>query len=397
MRKKLLIPSLLLASSSFVANAASLENMHVKFINDQSSEIKFEFENSTLSPTVVGFDNNILHFKFDGGESELSKTFYNIDQSWVKNVKISERAGGLHVYVTMDATLEYKFKKNGTITSLQMTNPAFTYSDLQSLDNYAESSKVFIEDIQFEKESNLQSRLTFLYNSPYLGHEVIESEGGVELVFNDVSIPSRLFRNQDTSKMNTSVDSVVSVYKEGNTHIKINFNPKYEVSFASTSYDNKLLVLLSGEVKGEGDVSLVDLNDSIYFGDNEYAQDNNVTFNFQNMPVRDALYVLAKKTGDSVILADNINGYITLNLVDVPAQQALDLILKSKGLDKRTKDKITMIALAEDIASREEMELKSKLKMTEIVELDSETIQIKYAKAEEVSVLIDAVKSCLVG
>ena len=113
-----------------------------------------------------------------------------------------------------------------------------------------------------------------------------------------------------------------------------------------------------------------------------------LSLNFQDIPVRSVLQLLADFTGLNMVVSDSVTGRITLRLKNVPWDQALDIILKSKGLAMRRNGNVIMVAPTEEIAAREKLELESQKQVEELAPLHSELIQIKYAKAADLADLL---------
>lgn len=115
----------------------------------------------------------------------------------------------------------------------------------------------------------------------------------------------------------------------------------------------------------------------------------NISLNFQKITVRSALQIIADYNDFNLITGDSVTGDITLKLKDVPWEQALDMILKFKGLDKRIEGNILLIAPIEELAKREANELKSNQETEQLLPLHTEFLQINYAKAKEIALLLD--------
>ena len=113
-----------------------------------------------------------------------------------------------------------------------------------------------------------------------------------------------------------------------------------------------------------------------------------LSLNFQDIEVRAVLQILADFTGLNVVVSDSVQGNLTLRLKNVPWDQALDIILKTKGLSMRENGNVLLIAPTEEIAAREKLELEARKQTAELEPLTSEIVQINYAKAEEVGALL---------
>ncbi len=113
-----------------------------------------------------------------------------------------------------------------------------------------------------------------------------------------------------------------------------------------------------------------------------------LSLNFQNIEVRSVLQLLADFTGLNLVTSDSVKGNITLRLKDVPWDEALDIILKARGLGMRRMGNVIMVAPSEEIAAREKLELQAKKQLSELAPLDNESIQVNYAKAADIAALL---------
>ncbi|MBW0237636.1 pilus assembly protein PilQ [Pseudomonas sp. D1HM] len=121
------------------------------------------------------------------------------------------------------------------------------------------------------------------------------------------------------------------------------------------------------------------------------AAEGPLSLNFQDIEVRAALQLLADFAGLNLVVSDAVQGSITLNLRDVPRDQALDLVLKSKNLDKRLEGNVLLIAPAEEIAAHERQALEARHQLAELAPLRRELVQVNYAKAQDIAKLFQSV------
>lgn len=122
-----------------------------------------------------------------------------------------------------------------------------------------------------------------------------------------------------------------------------------------------------------------------------------ISLNFQNIPVRTVLQLIADFNNFNLVTTDTVNGNITLRLDGVPWEQALDVILKVKGLDKRLDNNILLVAPAEEIAAREKQQLENRTQVADLAPLETEYLQVNYAKASEVAALLSSEKTKLLS
>ena len=112
-----------------------------------------------------------------------------------------------------------------------------------------------------------------------------------------------------------------------------------------------------------------------------------LTLNFQDIETRAVLQLLADASGQNIVVSDSVNGNVTLRLQNVPWDQALDIVLRTKGLDKRRQDNVIIVAPQAELAAREKAELAAKKDMQELAPLRSEYLQVNYAKAADMAAL----------
>ena len=113
-----------------------------------------------------------------------------------------------------------------------------------------------------------------------------------------------------------------------------------------------------------------------------------LTLNFQDIETRAVLQLLADASGQNIVVSDSVNGNVTLRLQNVPWDQALDIVLRTKGLDKRREDNVIIVAPQAELAAREKADLAAKKDVQELAPLRSEYLQVNYAKAADMAALI---------
>ena len=113
-----------------------------------------------------------------------------------------------------------------------------------------------------------------------------------------------------------------------------------------------------------------------------------LTLNFQDIETRAVLQLLADASGQNIVVSDSVTGNVTLRLQNVPWDQALDIVLRTKGLDKRKEDNVIIVAPQAELAAREKAELAARKDVQELEPLRSEYLQVNYAKAADIAALI---------
>jgi len=381
---------LTIGSGSALAN--SLEQMQIEFLNDDTNIVKFNFSENADKPKILKSKENEILLQFSDLTNEMKESFFSIQESGIKNISIDEVDNNILVQINLVSKHSYAFSYLDNKMILELKKDSVSYADIENVWKF--NSELKINDIDFVRHSNEHSDIVISHNEKDPQFDVIEFDGGVEFTFDEASIPSKLFQKKNVSEYSTPIDSYLTKIEDGKVSLKIFYNPNYKASYVTTRLDDKFVIIIKGEdynqkynngdISNNGDVAV--LNKNSFDGDL-------ISFDLQDVPIKSALFVIAKKMNLNLVMGDNISGRITLLLNDVPHDQALDIILRTKGLGKYIEGSILLVAPLEEIVQRQEFELSSKEKIIQISPLKSDTIQIKYAKSSEVFVLLETVKS----
>ena len=209
--------------------------------------------------------------------------------------------------------------------------------------------------------------------------DVREEAGKVVVEFHNTDILDDLLYQLDVLDYGTIV-STIETFKDGaNSRIVIDTTNAFDYNYQQL--DNIFTLTVE---KDESKKS--------FLGDGKDYQGKPMSLNFQDIAIRSVLQIIADYNGFNLVTSDSVGGNITLRLDGVPWDQALDIVLKVKGLDKRMDGSILMVAPTEELAAREAKELKAKQQVEDLEPLYSEYIQLNYAKAED---FVNLLKTCL--
>ena len=204
---------------------------------------------------------------------------------------------------------------------------------------------------------------------------VVEAQGLVTLTMKDTMLAEDQYVEVDVSQFGTAVQSIETFQDEDKAKVEIRYSG--------------LVKIKKTEENGVVTVAVTPLTQE------EVQQSNNTTYegkpislDFQDVPVRQVLQIIAQVNGFNLVTTDTVNGNVTISLSGVPWDQALDMILKIRGLDKRLEGNILLIAPTEELSARETQQLQSKQQVQNLAELKSAHIEINYAKADEISTIL---------
>ena len=237
-----------------------------------------------------------------------------------------------------------------------------------------------ITAVDFRRGPNGSGRVTIGLDRENVRVMAREEQGEIVLDFADTVLGDDLERRLDVFDFATPVQFVDAFSLDDRTRIILSALGAYDyVGFQSGK-------TFSVEVTPRADDAETKAADDSYMG-------SPISFDFQNISVRGALQIIAEETGINFVISDSVTGDLTLRLKDVPWDQALETIMQIKGLAKREKNNVIWIAPAEEITEKERLVLESLLQMTELEPLISELIQINYARAEDIAVLLKSVRA----
>jgi type IV pilus assembly protein PilQ len=246
------------------------------------------------------------------------------------------------------------------------------------ISNFAESKglqKHSLRDVDFHRGNNGEGRVQVDLSDPNVGID-IKQQGKILIVeFLKTSLPRNLQRKLDVADFATPVQ-ILDTFEQGE-NVRLVIEPKNQWEYSAYQTDNKFFV----EVKPISEDKKAEKAKFGYTGDK-------LTLNFQNITAREALSVIADFTNLNIVISDTVSGSLTLRLKDVPWDQALDIILQAKGLDKRINGNVMQVAPREEIASKEKLNLTASQDIANLEPLRTESFQLSYTKgADMVSLL----------
>ncbi len=297
-----------------------------------------------------------------------------VNQAGIKHVTSTMTSEGLKVTVSLERLKIYKTIAKDNIVSLHVSDNPITSDEadpLSAKNNYINT----IQSIDFRRGEKGEGRVLVFLQDTQAAIDVHESGGKIVAEFHHTDILDDLLYQLDVLDFGTVVSSI-ETFKEGNMS-RVVIEPNAAFKFTHQQIENIFTLTVE---KDDSQRAYLD-------GGIEY-QGRPMTLNFQDIPVRAVLQIIAGYNEFNLVTSDSVTGNITLRLEGVPWDQALDVVLKVKGLDKRMDGTILMVAPSEELAAREAKELKAKQQVEDLEPLYSEYIRLNYAKAEEFADLL---------
>ncbi|BBP56917.1 type IV pilus secretin PilQ [Pseudomonas sp. St316] len=239
-----------------------------------------------------------------------------------------------------------------------------------------------IRGVDFQRGTQGEGNVVIDLSDPSIAPDIQEHEGKIILNFARTQLPEPLRVRLDVKDFATPVQFVNA--SAGSDRATISIEPSGTFDYSTYQTDNKLTV--SVRPMTVDDLQKRNADRAAYSGEK-------LSLNFQDIEVRSVLQLIADFTNLNLVASDTVQGGITLRLQNVPWDQALDLVLKTKGLDKRKVGNVLLVAPADEIAARERQELESQKQIADLAPLRRELLQVNYAKATDIAKLFQSVTS----
>ena len=250
----------------------------------------------------------------------------------------------------------------------------------QLINPNAEAEKVFkstLKDIDFTRGANGVAVTTLTMNNKDVQPQVIEANGKLVLTLPATELAENQLIELDVTAFGTQVTTIETFQEKDASRIEFNYTGNV---MTNTDQDGKTLTVTISPMSKE---QIAKLEKSQYQGEP-------ISLDFQDVPVRQVLQIIAKVNGFNLVTTDTVTGNVSISLTGVPWDQALDMILKIKGLDKRQEGNILLIAPSEELSQRETQKLQSDQQVAQLAPLASASITVNYAKAAELSQILKA-------
>lgn len=232
-----------------------------------------------------------------------------------------------------------------------------------------------IANIDFRRGTGGDGQILVRLTDPSIPVDVQQQGSKITARFLGTKLPENLRRRLNVNDFATPV-SLVDAYNEGSNAVIV-IQPQGDFEYLAYQADNQLTI----SVKRPAQDAVKRVEPPTFVGER-------LSMDFQDIEVRSVLQLIADFTKQNLVASDTVQGRITIRLQSVPWDQALDIILRTKGLDQRKSGNVIMIAPAAEIAAREKLEIQASQQVLQLAPLQTEYIQLSYAKAADVQTLI---------
>jgi len=376
------------SAATGTAGTNNIKGIRYSMLPGGRVQVVIQMDHTPLAPKSFSITNPArISLDFDNTGVTMARRTVAIKQGAVTSATAIEAEGKSRVVLNLVKSVAYKtgIEENAYVLTLESPTVSVGQQEAAQTTHFAgkpTQGKYSLKGIDFRRDSNGGGKIVVTLSDPSIGVDIKEQAGEILVDFLNTSVPSELVRRLDVLDFATPVETIDTVRRGKNTRIIIHPKGKYE----QLAYQTGDVFTINVKPIPEEEQAKKKKDEFGYSGEK-------LSLNFQKIPVRDALQVLADFTGLNFVISDRVKGNLTLRLKDVPWDQAMDIILDSQNLGMRQKGNVVLIAPAKEIAAREKSELEATQTVHELEPLVSELIKINYAKASEIAALLKSIKA----
>ncbi len=372
------------AADSAAAN--QLQSIDVQKVS--SSQLQLTLHMSGPAPEPLAFTiDKPARISLDLPNTSLALASRRIDvgANGVDTVLAAESNGRSRVVLNLDQQLPYQTKVSGNdivvLVGASANGRAAAASPAKAPAAGAPAAAAgsrAIRSIDFRRSETGAGRLIVRLSDPHMPVNLVQQGTQINVTFAGADLPKNLVRRYDTLDFGTPVTGFAAERSSnGDTHIVL--DAPGDIEPLAYQSDDEYVVEVSAARKPNQNAALDQKK--------EYKGER-LTLNFQDIETRAVLQLLADASGQNIVVSDTVSGSVTLRLQNVPWDQALDIVLRTKGLDKRQEGNVIIVAPSAELASREKADLAAKKDIQELEPLRTEYLQINYAKAADIANLL---------
>ena len=384
---------LLFMVCGYTANAQEgnrLQDIQVQSLPGQRVELKLITSGSAPDPLAFTIEDPArIALDLPDTALGLSSRRRDVNLGPLDTVLTAEANGRTRVVLNLDSMVAYETRRSGNTITVTLggesgdtaTTTQFAGSPPSSSGpaSFASSGARAINSVDFRRTQDGGGRVIVNLSDPGTPVDIRQEGGRVVAIFQDTDLPAELMRRLDVMDFATPVTTVDTLRTNLDTRIVISADGEYEqLAYQS---DNEFTIEINPAVEDQEQAS------TLFSEEREYTGQR-LTLNFQDIETRAVLQLLAETSGRNIVVSDTVQGNVTLRLRNVPWDQALDIVMTTKGLDMRENGNVIIVAPAEEIAAREQADLEARAAIDELEPLYSEFLQVNYAKASDLAGLI---------
>ena len=378
------------SAGAYAQGSNQLRDIQVQSLPGQRVQLTLVMSDPAPEPLAFTIENPArIALDLPGTSLALDSRRRDVNLGPLDTVLTAEANGRTRVVLNLDTMVAYETRRSGNTLVVTVGGDGdydagttrFAGTPAAAASMTAAAGSRAIKGVDFRRNRDGGGRVVVDLTDPGTPVDIRQEGGRVVAVFKDTALPPELMRRLDVLDFATPVTTIDALRANRDARIVISADGSYEQLAYQSDTEFTIEINPVSEEQPEG---------SALFSETKEYDGQRLTLNFQDIETRAVLQLLAETSGRNIVVSDTVQGSVTLRLRNVPWDQALDIVLTTRGLDMRQNGNVIIVAPAEEIAARETADLEAKRAISELEPLYSEFIQVNYAKALDIAELIVA-------
>jgi type IV pilus assembly protein PilQ len=373
---------LLAASGAHAADASNtLQSIDVQSLGGKQTQLTLHLSGPAPEPMAFTIDKPArISLDLPGTSLALPSRRIDVAAGGIDTVLAAEASGRSRIVLNLATLVPYTTRVSGndlivTVGEAPVAAGAPARTSNSAPMQAAAAGGRELRSIDFRRGDGGVGRLVVRLSDPRTAINLVQQGSQVIVDFAGTDVAKRLARRYDTQDFATPVNGFDVIKTDAGTRVVLNTNG--DVQQLAYQSDDQYVV----EVQPAARAAVTAVTRKSYSGEK-------LSLNFQDIDTRAVLQLLADASGQNIVVSDSVKGSVTLRLQSVPWDQALDIVLRTKGLDKRQEGNVIIVAPADELSAREKADLASKKDILELAPLRTEFLQVNYAKASDLAGLL---------
>ena len=371
-------------------SARALVGLDYSVMTGNTVQIVFTFDDTAVAPRTFTIDEPArIALDFADTDNKLEQRSMQVGIGSMQSIVTAAAKNRTRVVLNLSQKADYTTSVSGNQVTLtiaggdQAVLPVANTTASGTTAGLTESSPAVsavakgVTNIDFKRGPNGEGRVIIDLTTTSISTDVWRENNVIHIEMIGSQLPSELQRRMDVSDFATPISFIDSTQEGSNIHMIISSLGDFEHLAYQT---DRVYTIEVAPISKEDE----EKKKKAKFG----FTGERLSLNFQDIEVRSVLQLLADFTGLNLVVSDSVEGNLTLRLKNVPWDQAMDIILKTKGLDQRKAGNVILIAPTDEIAAREKLELEARKQVEELERLRTEFIKVNYARASDIADLL---------
>ncbi len=370
------------AQAALAQDALHLQKVEVQPQPGEQVEVRLVLDGPAPQPVTFTVDNPArLSVDLPGAVLALPSRRIDVNSGGLDTIVAAEASGRTRLVFNLDQMLPYQTRVSGNTVYVMIGRggavaQAGTASSAPAAGRKAGPAQTSaVQKVDFRRGTDGAGRVLVTTSDPGVQASLKQEGGRVVIDFPNTTVPDEYLKRFDVVDFATPISSFDVTRGPNGTRIVVAATGDFEQLAYQSDRDYVL------EIRPRPKVAVVDPSKREYKGER-------LTLNFQDIETRAVLQLLAETSGQNIVVSDSVQGNVTLRLQNVPWDQALDIVLRTKGLDKRQDGNVIYVAPTEELQAREKQLLESQKAIVELSPVRTEYLQVNYAKASDLAALL---------